>query len=87
MFYPEWPHTQCIGLSYPWTHVRAPVAAASLAICRPHLHRAVCGAQGVLPMMVAGATGQLDLPSQTPLSIAGCGRLQLGVLHWDTSVY
>ena len=32
-----------------------------------------CGAQGVLPMRVGGATSQLDLPSLTPLSIAGCG--------------
>ena len=33
-----------------------------------------------------GSTSQLDLPSLTPLSIAGCGRLQLGVPHWATSV-
>ena len=39
------------------------------------------GAQGVLPMNVGGATSQLDLSSLTPLSIAGCGRLQLGVSH------
>ena len=44
------------------------------------------GAQGVLPMRVGGATSQLDLPSLTPLSVAGCGRLQLRVPHWDTSV-
>ena len=44
------------------------------------------GAQGVLPMRVEGATSQLDLPPLTPLSIAGCGRLQLGVPHWATSV-
>ena len=31
------------------------------------------GAQGVLAMRVGGATSQLDLPSLTPLSIAGCG--------------
>ena len=31
------------------------------------------GAQGVLPMRVGGATSQLDLPSLTPLSVAGCG--------------
>ena len=31
-----------------------------------------------------GATSQLDLPSMTPLSLAGCGRLQLGVPHWAT---
>ena len=29
--------------------------------------------QGVLPMKVGGATSQLDLPSLTPLSVAGCG--------------
>ena len=32
-----------------------------------------------MPMRVGGATTQLDLPSLTPLSVAGCGRLQLGV--------
>ena len=31
------------------------------------------GAQGVLPMRTGGATSQLDLPSLTPLSVAGCG--------------
>ena len=30
--------------------------------------------------------GSLDLPSLTPLSVAGCGRLQLGIPHWATSV-
>ena len=29
---------------------------------------------------------QLDLPSLTPLFVAGCNRLQLGVAHWVTSV-
>ena len=43
-------------------------------------------AQGVLPMRVEGATSQLDLPFPTPWSIAGCGRLQLEVPHWATSV-
>ena len=43
-------------------------------------------AQGVLPMRVGGASSQLDLPSLTPLSVAGGGRLQLGVPHWATSV-
>ena len=37
-------------------------------------------------MRVGGATSQLDLPSLTPLSVASCGRLQLGVLYWATSV-
>ena len=31
------------------------------------------GAQGALPKRVGGATSQLDLPSLTPLSVAGCG--------------
>ena len=35
---------------------------------------------------VGGATSQLDLPSLTSLSIAGCGRLQLGAPHLATSV-
>ena len=29
---------------------------------------------------------RVDLPSLTPLSVAGCGRLQLGVPHCATSV-
>ena len=37
-------------------------------------------------MRVGAATSQLDLPSLTPLYVAGCGRLQLGVPHWATSV-
>ena len=44
------------------------------------------GAQGVLPIRVGGVTSQLDLRSLTPVSVAGCGRLQLGVPHWATSV-
>ena len=39
----------------------------------------------VLPCVkVGGATSQLDLQSLTPLSVGGCGRLQLGALHWGT---
>ena len=34
-----------------------------------------------------GATSQLDLPSLMSLSVAGCGRLQLGVPHWAASVH
>ena len=41
---------------------------------------------GVLPMRVGGATTQLDLPPLTPLSVDGCGIVQLGVPHWATSV-
>ena len=45
---------------------------------------------GGTALVGGGATGstvsELDLPSLTPLSVAGCGRLQLGVPHWATSV-
>ena len=75
-----------VGLAYPRTRVRAAVAAASLAICRVHLRLAIRGAQGKLPMRVGGATSQLDQQSLTPLSVAGCGRLQQGVTHWATLV-
>ena len=44
------------------------------------------GAQGVLLIWVVGATSQLDLPSLMPLSVAGLGRMQLGVSHWSTLV-
>ena len=43
-------------------------------------------AGGILECNLALATLQLDLPSLTPLSVAGCGRLQLGVPHSATSV-
>ena len=54
-------------LAYPRTGVRASVATASLVISSPHLHRAMRGAQGVLPMWVGGAPRQFDLPFLTPL--------------------
>ena len=41
----------------------------------------------LLPMRVGGETSQLDLPSLTPLSVAACGSLQLGVPHWAASVH
>ena len=37
-------------------------------------------------MRVGLTASRLDLPSLMPLSVAGCGRLQLGVAHWATSV-
>ena len=56
---PEWP----IGK----------VVASHAAVARSTPAEAARGAQGVLPMRVGGATSQLDLPSLTPLSVAGCG--------------
>ena len=43
-------------------------------------------AQGVLPMRWGLTATHFDLPSLAPLSVAGRGRLQLGVAHWATSV-
>ena len=63
-----------------------PGCCSKSCICRPRKHRAIRGANGILPMRVGGATSQLDLPSLTPFSVAGCGRLKLGVPHWATSV-
>ena len=62
----------------------AAVARSSPAECADLYYAR--GAQGVLPMRVGGATSQLDLPSLTPLSVAGCNGLQLGVPHWAVSV-
>ena len=37
-------------------------------------------------MRVGDDTRHLDLPPLTPLSVAGCGRQQLGAPHCATSV-
>ena len=76
-----------MDLAFRWLRFRIPVAAASHTICRPHLHHAIRGAQGVLPFVGWLVTAsQLDLPSLTELFVAGCGRLQLGAPHRATSV-
>ena len=55
-------------------------------ICSPHLHHA-SGVQGVLPCEGWRVTAnKLNLPSLTTLSVAGCGQMQLGEVHWATSV-
>ena len=48
--------------------------------------RGYCQGHGTALCMVGGGTSQLDLPSLTPLSVADCGRLQLGSPNWATSV-
>ena len=56
---------------------------------QPSPHCLVCNtwsSGGTALCMVRDATSQLDLPSLTPLSVAGCGWLQLGAPHWATSV-
>ena len=59
-----------------------------LVICSP-ARIAVCNtwsSGGTALCRVWDATSQLDLLSLTPLSVAGCGWLQLGAPHWATSV-
>ena len=85
---PEWPHRQCVGLAFRRSHVRGSLSAVSLVICSP-ARIAVCNtwsSGGTALFRVGGATSQLDLPSLTPLYIAGCDWLQLGAPHWASSV-
>ena len=77
--YPEWPHRQggclaCCGCTF-----ESRWGCTDLYYAR--------GAQRELSMRVGGVTSQLDLPSLTSLSVAGCGWLQLGVSHWAASVH
>ena len=72
--YPEWPHSQGGCLRYCGCTFESRWGCTDLYYAR--------GAQGVLHMRVGGATSQFDLPSLTPLSVAGSGWLQLGVPHW-----
>ena len=78
------------SVNIPWVAARAvrwSGSAVSLVICSP-ARIAVCNtwsSLGTALCRVGGATSQLDLPSLTPLSVAGCGWLQLGAPHWATS--
>ena len=63
--YPEWPHRQGGCLAACGCTFESRLGCTDLYYAR--------AAQGVLPMRVGGATSQLDLPSLTPLSVAGCG--------------
>ena len=68
------------------SHVK--ISSSSPGLTERDLY-ALCasGAQGVLCCVGWGITAsQLDLPSLTPLSVAGCGRLQLEAAHWATWV-
>ena len=78
---PEWPHRQCVGLAF-WRRTFAADSvqqvlwlAARIAVCN------TWSSGGTALCRVGGATSQLDLPSLTPLSVAGCGLLQLGAPH------
>ena len=47
----------------------------------PHCTVQYVELRGYCPVQGGGATSQLDLPSLTPLSVAGCVSLQLGAPH------
>ena len=52
-----------------------------------YMYCALVALRGYCPVRGEGLTAsQLDLPSVTPLSVAGCGRLKLGATHWATWV-
>ena len=67
-----------------WSPRMLKVARSILRKCCTDLYCARC-VQGMLPMRMRVTARQLDLLYLTP-SVAGCGRLQLGVAHWATSV-
>ena len=83
MLTPEWPHRQG-GIS------DAEVARSSARQnrgCTDIYVLCASGAQGLLLCEGWGViANQLDLPSLTPLSVADCGRLQVGAAYWATSV-
>ena len=90
LLYPEWPHRQCVGLAIRRSYVRGWLSAASLVICSP-ASIAVCNtwsSGGTALCRVGGATSQFCGWSHQlrPLSVAGCGWLQLGAPHLATSV-
>ena len=61
--------------SRPPSHDRGSLSAVSLVICSP-ARIEVCdtwSSGSTALCRVGGATSQLDLPSLTPLSVAGCG--------------
>ena len=71
--------------SFRKSRVRVPLDAASLVLGCPHFHY-TSGAAGDTALCSVGVTEyQLELESLTILSVAGCGRLQLGAAHWPTS--
>ena len=85
-FSPVWPNRSTLA----WHSDGRAFASQFLqqvVICDPHLHLEIRGVQGILPCVGWVVTAsQLGLPSLTPLSVAGCDRLQLGAPHWATSV-
>ena len=51
------------------------------------IHTLKVALSGYCSVKGGGVTAsQFDQPSLIPLSVAGCGRPQLGVTHWAASV-
>ena len=88
--YPEWPHRQCIGLTFRRLHVSGSLTAASLVICSPHCTVQYVELSGYCPLQGGGcdqSIGSTSCSDHNQLrKMAGCGRLQLGAPHWATSV-
>ena len=59
------------------------LACPDLRSSQEYLHVQVSSIPG---FRVGGEISESNLPSLTLLSGAGCGRLQLGVPHWVTTV-
>ena len=78
--------THCLRLSFPEFPSHAEVERSIL--CWAELHRFIlCTRRSGGTAHEGGfATSQLVQSSLTPLSVAGCGWLQLRVPHWATSV-
>ena len=58
-------------------------AADNTLEAHSYVHVALMGCFRVKGVVSAN---EIDLQSQTLLTVAGCGRLQLGAAHWATSV-
>ena len=78
IIYHLWPHSVTLCLECGRLRVRFP--AESAPICSVQVVVRPC------PVKDGDNGGQLNLPSLTSLSVAGCGRLQLGVSHLATSI-
>ena len=75
--YPEWPKSG--------QRSRDQKPLRTLLSCSAQLRVQVM-LRGTILYRVEVTASQLDKPYLTPLSIAGCGQLQLGAAHWATSV-
>ena len=77
---PGWPHRQggcllCLRLQCRLpAHMHAPIYIVHDVL------------RGYCPLASGLTATKFDVPSLTPLSVAGCGRLQQGVASWATSV-